>query len=258
MTRRNTVFSSSAYRGVARRRTYTRPHRGRARASFVGFTLRVLLTVLTVAITMTAIAAIIARVIADNSAARVFTPAERRYLEIVTAQATETARPSAPQGYAISGRRIETPLVFCVDPVGGPQLKPSLLTQSRMALDLWKTAAPGIPVSISGECPGTGIVHDDNNVIGWEHNSEGVIGWAKEIYRSSVIYGGDIALEPDWPRAYDPICTVSTIAHELGHMMGLNHQNDDDQSIMYPYNECRGLVSDRDAAAARHLYGSVR
>ncbi len=220
--------------------------------------MRMLLAVLTIAIVVMAIAGIMTVVMANNAGTRVFTPAERRYIEIVTAQATAAARPPAPEGYSISGQRIETALVFCVDPVGGPQLEPSLLAQSRMALDLWRAAAPGIPVSISGECPGAGIVHDGNNVIGWEHNAGSAVGWAKEIYGSGVILGGDIALEPSWPRAYDPICTESTIAHELGHMIGLNHQNEDEESIMYPYNQCRGLVSDRDAAAARHLYGSMQ
>jgi hypothetical protein len=146
-------------------------------------------------------------------------------------------------------------LVFCVDPVGGPQLAPPLLDQARVALDLWKTATGGrIPLSISGECRGAGISQGGANVIGWEHISGGAIGWAKRVYGSSVIEGGDIALEPGWPRVIDPACTVSTIAHELGHIMGLDHQLGDGRSIMFPYNQCRPALSDRDVAAARHLY----
>lgn len=186
---------------------------------------------------------------------RVFTPAERRYLEGVAAQATEAARPPVPPGYAFSGARIDTMLVFCVDPIGGPALAPPLLDQARLALDLWQTAnGGGIPLSISGECPRAGVTQGGANVIGWEQIPGRAIGWAKRAYWLPVIEGGDIALEPDWPPVVDPACTVSTIAHELGHMIGLDHQLSDGQSIMFPYNQCRPVLSDRDAAAARHLY----
>ncbi len=213
------------------------------------------LMVLAIGIVVVIIASIVMLVAPGRTRQRVFTPQERRYLEAVAAQATEAARPPAPAGYAFNGARAGAMLVFCVDPVGGPALAPPLLEQARAALDLWQTATSGsIPLSISGQCPGAGVSQGGGNVIGWGHISGGAIGWAKRVYGSSVIDGGDIALEPAWPRATEPACTVSTITHELGHMIGLDHQQGDGQSIMFPYNQCRPVLADRDAAAARHLY----
>jgi len=116
---------------------------------------------------------------------------------------------------------------------------------------LWQAAVEDLPIAFGGDCPGTGAIHGDGvSAFAWEPLEGSVVGQAR--FGSGEIDEADIVLDSSWTRASGE-CLLAVALHELGHVLGLDHQNDVD-SIMKPVTDCRPSLSQRDIDAARHLY----
>lgn len=127
-------------------------------------------------------------------------PEQLAYLEAVSAQATKAARPPTPPGYTFFGWRIDSPIVLCVDPIGGPPLERPLLDEVLDAIGVWRRAADGrIDISLAGACPGIEPVPRDGvNVVGWQPMGDDSVGWARVRELEGSVVEADIVLEPSW------------------------------------------------------------
>jgi hypothetical protein len=160
-------------------------------------------------------------------------------------------------GYRFEDWCIKQPLSLCVDPVGGPAMDRPLVDYVREAMDTWNLVAKvPLPLSISGSCPGAGTAAGDGrNVVGWRTLDPGVDGMASVEAVHGSVDEADVWLDipPDvWNGP--PPCLRAILLHELGHVLGLDHQPEQ-SSIMHPQVTCDQTVpSGADAAAVRFLY----
>lgn len=161
--------------------------------------------------------------------------------------------PPAPAGYAFDSHRVVKRIVFCIDDFNAPRADVHLRDIAVQALDLWQsTTNDQLPIALGDNCSGAGAHHRDGiSVIAWEPLAGSVVGEAR--FRSaSVIDEADVVLDSDWTAASSD-CLLAVALHELGHVFGLDHQDDPD-SIMKPVTDCRPSLSRRDIDAVRHLY----
>lgn len=161
--------------------------------------------------------------------------------------------PAKPVGYAFDDHRIDTPIVFCIDDANAPQVEPETRQIMVQAVALWQAAANNqLPIMIGDGCRGTGAHRNDGtSVVAWEPLAGAVVGQAR-YSGSSTINEADIVLDSQWTDAGND-CLLAMALHELGHVLGLGHQ-DDTRSIMNPVTDCRPWLSPRDIDAVRHLY----
>jgi hypothetical protein len=149
-----------------------------------------------------------------------------------------------PAGYRFQDWRIEDDLTLCVDPRDGPVADWSLLEMADDAVATLRAAAPSLPVSISGICRSAGGGAEGDGRIHWE-DLDGLWGQAR-------MPAADVALDPEIdPSSWE--CVRRVLLHELGHVVGLEHQPDDTPSIMNPAG-CGHEFTSIDVAALHYLY----
>jgi hypothetical protein len=130
----------------------------------------------------------------------------------------------------------EKPIQYCVNPVGGP---PGLDGEAFVALveraaDRWQEVADGhLPLESQGRCESSPDARGDGvNTVGWTDDLGLVI--AAQAWPDAdqgVVNEIDIRVSRGYfqrLRARDPTktlqtCVFSTLVHELGHLIGLDH-----------------------------------
>ncbi len=157
--------------------------------------------------------------------------------------------------YRFEGYRITRPLGFCVNP-DGRSLGQPLIDYTRRAVDAWKTATGlELPISVDSSCPGIQPkMGNGRNVMGWGPLAGEEIGYTTVKYRAGVAEEAVVTFESS-PDRLPETCLDAVALHELGHVLGLQHQTDPD-SIMVPATDCPDdpVLSPRDIAAVRLLY----
>jgi hypothetical protein len=174
---------------------------------------------------------------------------------LVTATPSPTPTASPPPGYRLDGRRLSAATSFCVNPDEGPMLQRPLIEVARDAVDMWQSEAGGtLPLAIGGLCPGTLVEEADGiSVVGWGLIDGPPIGRAVMRATGGPDQEAGIVLDSSWSSFSDEQCLLSVLLHELGHILGLGHQ-EDSASIMFPVTRCSPELSDADMAAVRFLY----
>lgn len=169
--------------------------------------------------------------------------------------ATPASEPTPHFGYQFEPYHISRPLAVCVNPDGGPPLERPLVDVVRDALAHWQDAASGrIPLSVSGLCPGTRLdPRDGVSVVAWAQLKGTTVGRAQVRQAWGAVVEADIALGGSWGLASDDSCLLAVVLHEVGHVVGLDHQGNG-PSIMAPRTSCNPVLSAEDIAAVRFLY----
>lgn len=168
---------------------------------------------------------------------------------------TEKPQPAPPPGYEFGKRRLTARTTFCVNPDGGPVLERPLIDVAIDAVAIWERESEvELPVAIAGVCPGTAVMTKDGvGVIGWDELEGGIIGSATIHDTRGGEQEADVALDPRWPSFAAEQCVQSALLHELGHVLGLGHQ-DDEYSVMARSFGCLTKLSTADGEAVRFLY----
>lgn len=147
-----------------------------------------------------------------------------------------------PEGYELHGTRIQTRARFCVDPRDGPAIDWALVDLARDVVARLRSAAPSLPLEISGIC----------DSAGGDAHGEGRISWRRMSGYWGMADGREIVLNPDIaPPSWE--CVGRVLTHEFGHLAGLAHQQPGIPSIMNP-GGCGHQFTLFDVAALRYLY----
>jgi hypothetical protein len=178
---------------------------------------------------------------------------------------TRTLKPNPP--FQESGRRSEYPtylggarwagpIRFCVNPAGMPSSfsEPQFVDAVDRAVRLWQSAAGGgIPIENQGRCERDAKNHRDGfSVIGWGRPKEGskmLLGASYTRASGGRIVESDVVLDavllgrrpltPIWVAERGAsACLAQTLAHEIGHLIGLEHAPEDVVSVMRPEGSC--------------------
>jgi hypothetical protein len=172
---------------------------------------------------------------------------------------TPVAQPEPPPDYRFHKWHLGDAITFCVNPDGGPaQIASPLDDLVNDAVNIWQRHAEGsLPLYVSGLCPGASITRGDGiSVVGWGSLDGKMIGQANVKLSRDRVKEADILLEASLPAdLLSEQCLVRLLLHELGHVIGLDHQAEG-PSVMTPSLDCSlvPVPSERDIAAVRFLY----
>lgn len=140
------------------------------------------------------------------------------------------------------------------------------------AVTTWNLQEFAGGIRYRGDCSGVGfwIFNNLGNEIGWDDSRRALSGTQAAVTRSTLpLVGGareireaDIVLDPALARL-PRVCLESTIAHELGHLLGFGH-SDDRGDLMYPsfdpssLGTCKVAPSAAERDRIQALYGVDR
>jgi hypothetical protein len=173
----------------------------------------------------------------------------------VARDTTPTPTLASLPDYRFLPHRLSQVIEFCVNPEGGPAIDRPLIDVVNDAVTIWQLHARGVlPLSVAGLCPGTPVEYDDGvSVVAWRSTGSGILGWTWMADRRTSVHEADIVLNASPPSISGERCLLATLLHELGHVLGLDHQ-DQGPSIMMKAIDCVPALSEADIAAVRFLY----
>jgi hypothetical protein len=118
----------------------------------------------------------------------------------------------------------------------------------------WEAATGGsLDLAFGGAAPFGPTIGDGLNVVGWSSLGPGVGAVASPMYFGDTIEEADIEMNSDMDWG-DPVMLENVLLHELGHCVGMDHE-DDVPAVMTSFVTGTTDLTGDDAAGIAALYG---
>lgn len=174
--------------------------------------------------------------------------------------------------YAIADRTVPGGSFGTCESVGspGPMLTGSGLTMTdlemalRRAMMLWQRdvnvnfvpaqSAAEAQIVVGAAAPARGIAFTDLNLVSASQSPAGT----RTIIRSVICLNPEKLWKVDLDTRIDRFELETVLAHELGHVLGLDHPSAQGHVMSFRYSESNRGLTDGDRNGAIRLYGSRR